>query len=383
MRPPVLCTHVLARTHRRRTVATTPPQHDPRAAQLPAASMPLRAPRRSCTKSAGRGFSRFNSATPLPRRAPCLPRSWAGWRSARGSPAALACALADLCRARSAVALFALLLPVALRQSVPLLAWAYADGKLPLRFALTPRRRQPCAARHSAAAMGATFPSPSAGGRVRRPTPGVLYAANTAGAALGAIAAGFWLIPRSACAAPFGSASRSTASRRPARCGFEGNPDRSFLSPRDAWNAPRRKPRMLRDRSALRGSTSHAPKSTARVGRRGALRVCRAVYEVAWTRLLALVIGPTTYAFATMAAAFISGLAIGSAAGTRIARARGAPDVWLAAMLIACALSATVAAWFAASRLPLIVAAKWPRPTHRSARSSSRRRFASGCCCCR
>src|SRR3989449_5611921 len=39
------------------------------------------------------------------------------------------------------------------------------------------------------------------------------------------------------------------------------------------------------------------------------------VYEVAWTRLLALVIGPTTYAFATMAAAFISGLAIGSALG--------------------------------------------------------------------
>ena len=34
------------------------------------------------------------------------------------------------------------------------------------------------------------------------------------------------------------------------------------------------------------------------------------VYEVAWTRLLALVLGPTTYAFATMAAAFIGGLAI-------------------------------------------------------------------------
>ena len=49
------------------------------------------------------------------------------------------------------------------------------------------------------------------------------------------------------------------------------------------------------------------------------------MYEVAWTRLLALVIGPTTYAFATMAAAFISGLALGSALGTRLARrdARG------------------------------------------------------------
>src|ERR1044072_1247619 len=43
------------------------------------------------------------------------------------------------------------------------------------------------------------------------------------------------------------------------------------------------------------------------------------VYEVAWTRLLAMIIGPTTYAFATMAAAFIVGLAIGSTLGARIA----------------------------------------------------------------
>ena len=85
-------------------------------------------------------------------------------------------------------------------------------------------------------------------------------------------------------------------------------------------------------------------------------------YEVAWTRLLALVIGPTTYAFATMAASFISGLAIGSAAGTRIASRSRRPDVWLAAMLIACAMSATIAGWFAASRLPLIVASEVASP---------------------
>src|SRR5205814_1392870 len=35
------------------------------------------------------------------------------------------------------------------------------------------------------------------------------------------------------------------------------------------------------------------------------------VYEVAFTRLLAAVIGPTTYAFATMAASFICGIALG------------------------------------------------------------------------
>src|SRR5205823_7799367 len=81
------------------------------------------------------------------------------------------------------------------------------------------------------------------------------------------------------------------------------------------------------------------------------------VYEVAWTRLLALVIGPTTYAFATMTAAFITGLAIGSAAGTRIARRSTRATAWLGAMLMATAVAASSAAWYAATRLPLAIAA--------------------------
>src|SRR5207237_9596400 len=87
------------------------------------------------------------------------------------------------------------------------------------------------------------------------------------------------------------------------------------------------------------------------------------VYEVAWTRLLALVIGPTTYAFATMAAAFISGLAIGSAAATRIARRTSRPATWLAAMLLVSAVSAVAAAWFAATRMPLVLAQQVADPS--------------------
>ena len=87
------------------------------------------------------------------------------------------------------------------------------------------------------------------------------------------------------------------------------------------------------------------------------------IYEVAWTRLLALVIGPTTYAFATMAAAFISGLAIGSALGARLARRVEQPAVWLAAMLVTSAVAASAAAWIAATRMPLIVAAQVADPS--------------------
>src|SRR5262245_36879131 len=79
-------------------------------------------------------------------------------------------------------------------------------------------------------------------------------------------------------------------------------------------------------------------------------------YEVGWTRLLALVLGPTTYAFSTMAGAFIAGLAIGSAAGTALARRTAHPRTWLATMLIVSALASTIAAWYSATRMPLIVA---------------------------
>jgi spermidine synthase len=86
------------------------------------------------------------------------------------------------------------------------------------------------------------------------------------------------------------------------------------------------------------------------------------VYEVAWTRLLALVIGPTTYAFAAMAAAFIGGLAIGSAVGTRLARRVSRPARWLTLMLVAGAVASVAAAWYAATRMPLTIAAQVADP---------------------
>ena len=86
------------------------------------------------------------------------------------------------------------------------------------------------------------------------------------------------------------------------------------------------------------------------------------MYEVAWTRLLALVLGPTTYAFATMAAAFISGLALGSALGTRVVKWTTRPAVWLSLMLVAASIAATAGVYITATRMPLIVAAQVADP---------------------
>ncbi|HEY2907603.1 MAG TPA: tetratricopeptide repeat protein [Vicinamibacterales bacterium] len=261
----------------------------------------------------------------------------------------------------AAVALFALLLPLALQQSVPLLGWAYADGSAPVRFAIIRIIASLVLIGIPAAAMGATFPIAVGWWARSAADAGVLYAANTAGAALGAIAAGFLLVPllgvrgttwigvalnliaaagalwlsREGLGAP---ASRGLPERAEKK---SKKPLRSQRPPR--LDVPSASPRLACAAAALSGFVA-------------------LTYEVAWTRLLALIIGPTTYAFATMAAAFITGLAIGSAAGTRIASRTKRADQWLAAMLIACAMLAVVAAWFAASRMPLIVAGEVAAP---------------------
>ncbi|HWW87052.1 MAG TPA: fused MFS/spermidine synthase [Vicinamibacterales bacterium] len=257
------------------------------------------------------------------------------------------------------VAVVALLLPLALRAFVPVLAWAYADGSAPVRFSLIRVAISLFLLGIPATAMGATFPiaaswmvTGSRGARVSGPA--MLYAANTAGAALGALAAGFWLIPAIGLRATTWTAALLNLV---AACGaflmarqdvVEGS-----LSPEVPPAKSRANQRAQGDRQASPGLAC----TMAAISGWAAL-----VYEVAWTRLLALVIGPTTYAFSTMAAAFITGLAIGSTVGTRVAARVKRPGAWLAGMLILSALAAPISAWYAATKLPLLVAAEVADP---------------------
>ena len=100
----------------------------------------------------------------------------------------------------------AVVLPGALNAAVPALTWGYADGTAPTFFAVLRVAVSFLLVGIPAAAMGATFPIAvawlAAEEQTRpglRPAPataaGALYAANTAGAAIGAISAGFWLMP--------------------------------------------------------------------------------------------------------------------------------------------------------------------------------------------
>ena len=95
-----------------------------------------------------------------------------------------------------------MILPFELRALDPLLAWAYADGagghgvRASLRLGASLVLLSV-----PAAAMGATFPIASRwfvqhAAHAARDA-GTLYAANTVGAALGALLAGFVLLPHS------------------------------------------------------------------------------------------------------------------------------------------------------------------------------------------
>ena len=80
------------------------------------------------------------------------------------------------------------------------------------------------------------------------------------------------------------------------------------------------------------------------------------LHEIAWTRILSLVLGPTTYAFAAALAAVIAGVALGSGAGTWIVARTRRPAGWLAGML---SLAALITSWtysLAGNQIPMMVA---------------------------
>jgi spermidine synthase len=130
------------------------------------------------------------------------------------------------------------------------------------------------------------------------PRVGALYAVNTAGAIAGTACAAFLLLPQ-------------LGLRHTVHVGVAVN---ALVFAAAA--------------SLARGAEVPAepPGEGARVGTRWILPLMALsggvsfVYEVLWTRLLGLLLGGSVYAFATMLASFLLGIALGSAAGARLAR---------------------------------------------------------------
>jgi len=263
------------------------------------------------------------------------------------------------------VVVVALALPLELRLITPLLAWAYQDGAPGALFPAV--RLLSCLLLMvlPAFALGATFPiaarwfvhDPARAGR----RAGVLYAMNTAGAAIGALATGFVLIPtigisgatRAGVAASIVAAAvvlliaRRPEKRRPAA---EGRARERHKPERE------RKPRKSDDRAVVGEAVASARGLWLAAATLGVSGFASLTYEIAWTRVLALLIGPTTYAFAATLGVFISGLAIGSGVGSWAAARTKRPAVWMAIVLLAAAVSAAWSGAIGGNSIPRYVA---------------------------
>jgi spermidine synthase len=277
----------------------------------------------------------------------------AGRRAAAIAPARAlrACALFEVL-----IAISALLVPFALLAARPLVAAAYADGS-GAWFGITRVVVALAALTVPTLAMGATFPMAvralEAPGRTRA---GEVYAANTLGAAIGAALAGFVLLPafglrgttfvgialNLAAAIGFFTLSRARAAVGAPALSAPGAPAPSAPAP----SAPRAP------------SAPSAPASVIAIGVSGFIALA---YEVAWTRVLAMVIGPTSYAFSGMLVTFIGGLAIGAVAGAALARRMGRPLLGLAATFLIATMGTAIALTFT-GRGPIIVGGWVARP---------------------
>lgn len=213
----------------------------------------------------------------------------------------------------AAIAVTALALPFAFDAAVPLYRWLYAaSGEQGPTLAVARFIVSSLLLLVPTFMMGGTLPvivravvAPADAGRGI----GRLYALNTIGATLGALAAGFYLIPLVGLrmTVVFGAAlnlANAAATWAMWRSGGAPGAPASDTTvarpvrPRDA-SAPVMLAVLLA--TALSGFVALAS-------------------EVAWTRVLVFALGSTTYAFAAMLATYLAGLAAGAFLGTRIAR---------------------------------------------------------------
>ena len=238
------------------------------------------------------------------------------------------------------VALSALSIPGILTLLVPVFAWAYGEDGGDSGFSIVRIASAFAVLLVPSVALGATFPlavrvdvaSPTRpGGRAGR-----LYGANTAGAAIGSLAAGFFLIPvlglRGTVLTAMAASAASIALALWIARGTLTDPVSIEMPAKP--HVKRRPP--PHGAGVQRGSPGLAAAVLALTG------FATFVHEVGWTRVLAMVVGPSIFAFAATLTSFISGLALGSFVGASLAEGSRRTTTALAIVLTATAAASCV-----------------------------------------
>lgn len=246
-----------------------------------------------------------------------------------------------------AIGVLALLMPFLLMAVRPLLAAAYANGDGGATFAFVRLASSVLLLCVPAACMGATFPIASrwmvrAAGTAAQDAGG-LYASNTLGAAAGAVLAGFLLIPALGLQgttfagvalnliAAAGAWWMSGTAREPEAVPQAGNRESATAS-RDPGAGNRKAKKAAAPPNPAPRSPLTSPWIAAVA--LGVSGFASLTLQVVWTRLLVQILGPTTYAFSTVVAIFIIGIAIGSALGSALAARSKTPAFGLACSML-------------------------------------------------
>ena len=272
----------------------------------------------------------------------------------------------------AAVILIALVVPWELRALTSLLKSSYADGNPGVVFATVRLIASLLLFAIPSFAIGATFPMavrwfvtrPQAIGRLA----GGLYAANTIGAAVGSIAAGFVLLPAiglfdtvlvGIAASSLASVLAIGLSARPHVDDYRDKLPQEDRQPLKASSSQEKKrggrSREVRSRHAVPAAPP-APASAPKWRLAAVLLTLSGfatlTYEIVWTRIFALTGGPSTYAFAGTLAVVIAGIAAGSLLGSAVATRVTSVSFVLGLTLILTAIVSAWASWFAGSALP-------------------------------
>jgi spermidine synthase len=237
------------------------------------------------------------------------------------------------------VVLSALSIPWMLALLVPVFAWAYGEAGGGSVFVVVRIVSAFAMLLVPSVALGATFPlavrvAVASPARPGGPA-GRIYAANTVGAAIGSLAAGFVLIPvlglrgtvLTGVAASAASIALALSIARgplmdpvsvdqPAKLRLKGRKGKGEVV--EVGDVERAQYGLVATVLALTGFATF-------------------VHEVAWTRVLAMIVGPSVFAFAATLTSFITGLALGSFAGAFVAERSHRPVLALALTLIATA----------------------------------------------
>jgi len=246
-----------------------------------------------------------------------------------------------------AIAVLAVLMPLLLMAIRPLLAATYDDGNGGALFSFVRLASSVFLLCVPAACMGATFPIASRWivrtAATAAQDAGGLYASNTLGAAAGAVLAGFALIPALGLR---GTTFVGVALNLIAAGGAWLLASHAVVEPVTAPAGNQESGTGNRKKAKLQVSADRPRASQPWLAALalGASGFASLTLQVVWTRLLVQILGPTTYAFSTVVAIFIIGIAGGAAIGSPLAARTKNPAVGLAgSMLISSGLALAAA----------------------------------------